>query len=73
MKDEPAIFSPTTRRNIDVNVHVDGPDISVSSADCTHTIFTPGIGIHTYSLISTEENAVLYLRILLQLEPIILM
>ena len=41
--------------NIYVNVHVYNPDIPVGSADCT--IYSPGIGTHTFSLISSEENS----------------
>ena len=41
--------------NVNVNVHVYSPDIPVGSADCT--IYTPGIGTHSYSLISSGENS----------------
>ena len=41
--------------NVNVHVHVYSPDIPVGSADCT--IYTPGIGTHSYSLISSGENS----------------
>ena len=41
--------------NVNVNVHVYSPDIPVGSADCT--IYTPGIGTHSFSLISSGENS----------------
>ena len=40
---------------INVNIHVCSPDILIGSADCT--IYTPGIGTHTFSLISSGENS----------------
>ena len=41
--------------NVNVNVHVYSPDIPVGSADCT--IYTLGIGTHSFSLISSRENS----------------
>ena len=41
--------------NVNVNVHVYSPDIPVGSVDCT--IYTPGIGTLSFSLISSGENS----------------
>ena len=53
---------------INVNVHVYSPDIPVGSADCT--IYTPGIGTHSFT-VSSPLGRIQHLRTLLQLYPII--
>ena len=50
--------------NVNVNVHVYSPDIPVGSADCT--IYTPGIGTHSFT-ISSPPGRIQHLRTLLQL------
>ena len=49
---------------INVNVHVYSPDIPVGSADCT--IYTPGIGTHSFT-VSSPLGRIQHLRTLLQL------
>ena len=50
--------------NVNVNVHVYSPDIPVGSADCT--IYTPGIGTHSFT-VSSPLRRIQHLRTLLQL------
>ena len=50
--------------NVNVNVHVYSPDIPVGSADCT--IYTPGIGTHSFT-VSSPLGRIQHLRTLLQL------
>ena len=50
--------------NVNVNVHVYSPDIPVGSADCT--IYTPGIGTHSFT-VSSPLGSIQHLRTLLQL------
>ena len=50
--------------NVNVNVHVYSPDIPVGSADCT--IYTPGIGTHSFT-VSSPLGIIQHLRTLLQL------
>ena len=50
--------------NVNVNVHVYSPDIPVGSADCT--IYTPGIGTHSFT-VSSSLGRIQHLRTLLQL------
>ena len=47
-----------------VNVHVYSPDIPVASANCT--IYTPGIGTHSFT-VSSPLGRIQHLRTLLQL------
>ena len=53
-----------TGQNVNVNVHVYSPDIPVGSADCT--IYTPGIGTHSFT-VSSPLGRIQHLRTLLQL------
>ena len=50
--------------NVNVNVQVYSPDIPVGSAD--YTIFTPGIGTHSFT-VSSPMVRIQHLRTLLQL------
>ena len=50
--------------NVNVNVHVYSSDMTVGSADCT--IYTPGIGTHSFT-VSSPLGRIQHLRTLLQL------
>ena len=50
--------------NVNVNVHVYSPGIPVGSADCT--IYTPGIGTHSFT-VSSPLGRIQHLRPSLQL------
>ena len=51
-------------QNANANVHVYSPDIPIGSADCT--IYTPGIGTHSFT-VSSPLGRIQHLRTLLQL------
>ena len=55
--------------NVNVDVHVYSPDILVGSADCS--IYTPGIGTHSFTHLLWGEFSIQHLSTLLQLQPII--
>ena len=50
--------------NVNVHVHVYSPDIPTGSADCT--IYTPGIGTHSFT-VSSPLGRIQNLRTFLQL------
>ena len=58
------MISSERKVNVNVNVHVYSPDIPVGSADCT--IYTPGIGTHSFT-VSSPLGRIQHLRTLLQL------